>query len=368
LDEGELFPGWLVHDDTENKLSSGFLQLSQPLAPRLHLDLNGYLTDSEHRTEWNDLIGGKIVPYRHLREREKTRGADARLTAGDSRHNLVVGAEYLHVESALDQVVPTYAPWSDNEWDQFGTYANGTFSFGRLTILPGIRYDHTGIAGDTTSYTLGATWQLTEKTLLRAYGARGYSLPTVFWSELMTVKTVQVGFESTDVPCLWLKGTYFHNWLRDIQSAGVTTKTDQDRRGFELEVRTVPLYGFSLAGGYTYTHVEDADTGERLETNGQQAVPPHLLKLALNYDHAALGLRGTLTGNYVDWNAEKGYPAQSRGLVWDLHLAWKVLPGDERSPELFFSGRNLFNNVQTTYDDLFRNAPRWFEGGLRFTF
>jgi vitamin B12 transporter len=261
-------------------------------------------------------------------------------------------------------------PNVDRTWDRWAFYGNGAYSIGQLTILPGIRFDITGLNGDIASYTLGATYQLAEKTTLRAYAAKGYTLSSTSPKENVTQKitTVQGGVESGVIPYLWLKGTYFYNTLRNSQSAGVVTITNQIRQGFELEARTTPLYGFSLASGYTYLFAKNSDTGERLQTDSTQTVPPHLVKLALNYDNTDLGLRGTVTGNYVWWNAPAGSFARDAGMIWNLHLNWKLHPVNSVTPELFFSGHNLFNGVQTTDSELFTNTSRWFEGGIRVNF
>jgi vitamin B12 transporter len=115
-------------------------------------------------------------------------------------------------------------------------------------------------------------------------------------------------------------------------------------------------------------YAKSTDTGARLQTDSSQTVPPHTVKLALNYDNSTRGLRGALTGNYVWWNASTDSMAQGDGMIWNLHLNWKVCPKSALSPELFFSGHNLFNGVQTTDTELFTNAGRWFEGGIRVNF
>ena len=120
--------------------------------------------------------------------------------------------------------------------------------------------------------------------------------------------------------------------------------------------------------GDAYLDAKDAVTGNRLQTNGQQSVPPHTLKLAFRYDHPGLGCHARVIGNYVSWNAAPGETARDGGIIWDLHLNWIVFPEDDLSPELFFSGHNLFSGVQATDTILSTNAPRWFDGGVRFKF
>ncbi|HEY3488658.1 MAG TPA: TonB-dependent receptor plug domain-containing protein [Candidatus Deferrimicrobiaceae bacterium] len=368
MDEGTT-GGWPVHDDASRSLASGSLKYTRPLAERLTLDLDGYALDRMGEADLNDRIAGENLPYRYTRVNESSRGAGARLSWGDSSRNLVAGAEFGHDRTKSEQIAPTSVLWFDRDWNRWAAYANGTLSIGRVTVLPGVRFDHTGIASDYTSVTLGATWQATGKTLLRAYGARGYGLPSpVQKHDLMHVSTLQAGFESEELPFLWIKGTYFFNRLRDIELVGPGTLSNQDRQGFEMEGRTAPWLGLSLTAGYTFTYARDADSGTRVKTANGQVVPSHLLKMGILYDEADLGVRGALTGSHVVWNAVEGDLSASRGMVWDLHLSWKVKPQAELSPVLFFSGRNLFSNVQTTDAELYVNTPRWFEGGVRWNF
>jgi len=374
LDEVEVGPprNWgFIHDNNEYRRNNGFLKLQQPLTARLNLDIDGYFTNRDDHTK----LGGRddqgaIFFYNDYAVRDTSRGANARLTWGDSQQSFVTGFEYLHAQATTLDLLSSGPPFYDLSWDSWALYGNGVYTIGRLTILPGLRRDHNGIAASCTSYTLGATYQLTDKTTLRAYGAQGFTLPTPSnqTNALQKTKTVQAGAETGAVPYLWLKGTLFHNSLRDSESAGNINITNQTRQGFEIEARTTPFLNLSLTGGYTYLYAKNSDTGERMQTNLDQSVPPHVVKLALNYDKTDLGLRGALTGNYAWWNMADGEPAANAGMVWDLHLNWKVKPDSQLSPELFFSGHNLFNAVQTTDDVIYKNASRWFEGGVRVNF
>lgn len=372
LDEADTVKWGFVHDNQEFHRTNGFLKFSQPLGTRFTLDIDGYVTDRDDHTKFGGRDDqGAITFFNDYTVRDSSRGTNARLTWGDGQLNLVTGFEYTHAHASYKDLLSSDPPTYDLSWDRWALYGNGAYTVNRLTILPGIRYDITGISGNNISYTLGATYQITEKTTLRAYGAQGFSLPSPRFQDknsLQKIKTVQGGIETGAVPYLWLKGTYFFNSLRNSQSVGQVTATNQDRQGFEIEARTTPFFGTSLAGGYTYLYAKNTDTGERLQTNSDQSVPPHLVKLALNYDNTNLGLRGALTGNYVWWNSPADFPSRSAGMIWDLHLNWELKPKSELSPELFFSGHNLFNNVQTTDTTLYTNARRWFEGGVRVRF
>lgn len=367
VDEG-VFPGvGLVHDNSSFRRVNGYLKFSQPLVRNLTLDLDGYLTGRDDGLKLGVKDpGGAVSLQREFDVHDATRGLSARLSFDDGKKSLVTGVEYGHVLASNRELV-SGTPLYRLEWDSWALFANGSYRIGDLTLLPGIRFDSTGISGDNTSYTLGATYLLTEETTLRAYAAQGYSLPSPNApGSLQKIRTVQAGIETGAVPFLWLKGTYY-NTLDHSVSAGQITITNQVRQGFEIEARSAPLFGFSLSSAYTYLHADNSDTGEELKTNSEQTVPPHLVKLALKYDSLPLGVRGTLTGNYVFWNAS-GTPAADHGMIWDLHLDWKVKPASELSPELFFSARNLFNGNQTVDTRLYSTYQRWFEGGVRLFF
>ncbi len=370
LDEGETAAWGFVHDNNQYRRTNGFLKFSQPLGNKFILDLDGYFTNRDDHTRYGGLDAfGAITFFNDYAVRDTSHGANARLTWGDSQMSLVTGLEYAHLWANYKDILSSNPALYDRSWDRWAVYGNGSYTFGHLTVLPGVRYDITGTTGDNASYSLGATYQLAENTTLRAYAAQGFSLPSPrVDNTLQKVKTIQAGIETGSIPYIWLKGTYFFNALRNSQSIGTATTTNQDRQGFELEARTTPLFGLSLTTGYTYLYAKNSDTGEQLKTDSNQSVPPHLVKLALNYDNTNLGLRGTLTGNYVWWNSPADYSSRSAGMIWDLHLNWKLKLQSKLEPELFFTGHNLFNTVQTTDTELYTNAGRWFEGGIRVKF
>jgi vitamin B12 transporter len=355
-----------LKSDADTSSGYSFLAFSYPLDRRLSLDLSARLSRLEREVFGRALDDRQLLM--HALTKESNRGASARLTWGDSLNNLVTGLEYEHAE-VRQAVLLNQADLTERTMDRWGAYANGALSLGPLTLLPGARFDHTGIGSDELSYTLGLTCRLTEKTILRGYGARGYSLPVALVLHgPEKVWTVQAGAESEEIPYLWLKGTFFYNDAWDIEQADSSSGTlaivlkEQIRRGFELEARTVPVHGFSLAGGYTFTDARDSDSRARLK-----GVPVNQAKLSLRYDNALLGLKGLVSGNYVWWNAEESSNGKYTGTIWDLHLTQRLMPGRELSPELFFSLHNLFDGAQYA-DSIFKNTGRWLEGGVRFRF
>jgi len=363
-----------------NDYFSGYLNFSQPLAEKLTFDLL--------LREWRQRFGNDQLDYAgqnyYLLNRleQSVRGGTAKLSWGDSLRSVVAGAEYEHAEvdnnfrlttAADGSAVPVAdlsLPMQQNKsMDRFGLFSNGAWTIGAVTILPGIRYDHVDVSNDYFSYTLGATWQLTDKTVLRGYAARAYSLPYVLYtSAVQKVWTLQTGLESSDLPYLWLKGTLFYNIIDDQQldfstALGGVINAREKRQGFELEARTVPLYGFTISGGYTYTDDRDRETNERYHN-----YPANLAKLALQFSDKSLGFKGILTGNYAWLRLGEGWDGHSSAIITDISLTQKLCPNKEMSPEIFFSGHNLFNGSQyqlNTYDN---NARRWVEGGVRFSF
>lgn len=341
-----------------------FLKLSYPLGRQFELEVA--LRESA-RKDWVRLArfnpdGSLRVKHMYVL-RESTLGGSAQLSWSRGAHRIVSGMEYDHCETRQeDQLYEGAPPLSDRRADRIGVYANGAFQFGDFTFSPGARFDHTGLNGDVFSYTLGATYLLTERTVVRGYGARGYSLPNaVAGQELQRVWTAQLGAETGELPFLWLKGTLFYNVLTDIEKTAFTVLKKQIRQGGELEARTVPLYGVFLTGGYTYTDAREQETDSRVAD-----VPGHLAKFALHYDNKGWGLSGVLSGNYLLRYQGQARNPYDRGVLWDLTLTQK-LGGDENSPELFFSGHNLFDGTQYLYF-LYPNTGRWLEGGVRCRF
>jgi vitamin B12 transporter len=365
-------PSWGIttHDTQALSHSYAFLNVTYPFSDRLTLEVLIRHSRKDDEAVWGEIKNGLVILDNDFHLRESTRGGSAKLTWGDSRASLVTGLEYEHAETRQrDALVPDSPLLTDRTADRWGAFANGALTVGHLTVLPGVRFDHTGVGSDYFSYTVGATYRLTEKTVLRGYGAQGYSLPNaIFGHGPQRVWTVQTGAETGEIPFVWLKGTLFYNNLDNVEDLGTGTLHDQVKQGFEVEARSVPVYGFTLAGGYTYLDARDSETRERLQSGPAGGFPPHSGKISLTYDNARLGLSGILTGNYVWWHAAVDANARDKAIIWDLSLTQKILPARELSPELFFSAHNLFNGAQTLDNTLFRNAPRWLEGGVRFKF
>ncbi|MSN26848.1 MAG: TonB-dependent receptor plug domain-containing protein [Geobacter sp.] len=365
------------HDTSDSRYASGYLAFRYPLTERLTLDLNGYGGRRLQTAKWGALTSPDL--FLDSSNREIYQGGKLGLTWGDADTGVTAGLEYEHHDlRGREAVYQEPASNYDLALDRWSGHLNGIWSIGRLSLLPGLRFDHTNLLDDAYSYTLGATFRLSDSTTLRGYAARGYSMPLVNNLAIMNgqrrnqnIQTVQAGIETTAIPYLWLKGTLFYNNIWKIQSfdtsvsPATVTLRDQVRQGAELELRTSPVYGLSLTGGYTFS--DSWDKATKVELDSGESGPRQNVKLGLNYYNSEIGLRGVLTGNYVWWKSPDYNNANLSAMIWDMHLNWKPFPKKELAPELFFSIHNIFNGDQYIVD--FRpNAPRWFEGGVRVKF
>jgi len=354
---------------------SGSLTISYPVRDRLSFQLQGY--GGRHRMSARQGALAEDTVYLDAASREVFRGAKGGITWGDAERNVTAGFDFERVDIRQTELVSRLPDFNYTaSFERWGAYLNGTYSIGRLSILPGVRLDQSNLLEDAFSYTLGGTLRLTDSTIVRAYAARGYSVPDITnvqvvngHRQLQNVETVQAGLESAAIPFLWLKATYFYNniWNIEKQSGHIgnvtITLAEQVRKGFDTELRTSPVYGVALSAGYTYSDSRDKKTGAELTGD---TGPRESLKLGINYDNRRLGTRGALLGNHVYWNLP-GYDAKTSAIIWDLHLTQKLFPREELSPELFFSVHNIFNDDQYQFD-LRPNTPRWVEGGLRYRF
>ncbi len=352
---GNIFaPMYGFQEDSDATHLTGSLGLQRDLANGLDLELllrhsseKDVITDSDLS---DLLLAAKSYRY-------NVTGGSARLSWQGARQLAVGGVDYEHANYHQEiSLAPDLA--HRRNADRWGVYANDTIDLGPVSVIPGIRFDHTE-HGNQWSPSLGAVWRLTESTLLRGYVAQGFSLaditvdqgPERGW-------TARLGVESEAVPYLWLRGTLFRNELWDVAaSPGVQMRWTTC--GTELELRTAPVFNTSIAAGYTFM---DSRSPDGAQVPGS---PRHSLNLSLAYDDRTI--RGSVTGRQVNWNAPPEDNGRYHALIFDLFLGAKVLQHDDRIVELFFSGHNLFTASMYPFDAL-PNTGRWFEGGVKVSF
>jgi vitamin B12 transporter len=305
------------------------------------------------------------APLDYAKFRDRVGGGNVKLVWKTDHHLLVGGVEYIHEDFNKSDFLAQTEFKSYNR--RIGFYVNDTIKLGQLAVTPGLRLDYVKDA-DQFSPSIGATWQLTDSTLVRGYTARGYGYSNIPLGLQSSEKiwTTQLGMESTAVPFVWQKLTLYRNQIRHIlDSRNLIPGTPEQRMalGVEYEARTTPIHNISIWGGYTFTDLTRTSNGSQVKP-----FPRHTAKFLLRYDDQTY--RAVLTGNHTFWNHIKepvNFNGSYYGVLWDLHLGAKVWERENNSLELFFSGRNLFNGKQYA-DELQKNTGRWFEGGVRVRF
>ncbi len=308
---------------------------------------------------------------------DKGNGGSAKLTWGYGVHSFVLGADFDHGELKSNSITG-----GRQDLEKWAVFINDTIEVDKFSLTPGIRYDHTNTNGEFLSPSLGVTYKLTEKTILRAYIARGFSIPplsstfgTGFFYvpnpdlEVEKVWSYQAGIESMDLKYLWVKTTLFRNDIWDAifneqlpdGSFKAVNKGKQRRQGFEIELKTAPVYNTSLFAGFAYVDARDRDTGEKISD-----IPGYTYDIGIQYN-TNKSFRASVRGHYIWWNAQSSFNGKYNSFIWDLSLMKKIYRSNKRAVELFLTAHNIFNGSQYLQDP-FKNPRRWIEGGLRIKF
>ena len=349
------FPGTPLDTYDRKRNFVGNLALNYHLNDRTDLDLSLRSTSKLFNDLFHFYSPDPTLNFTGFNlTRESTHGGSAKLTWRGGSNTLATGADFDHLDLNYEGVPIRFKS------DQWGVFLNDTLTLGDFSLTPGVRFDRLHQTGNFISPSLGATWNADEKTILRLYAARGYSLPDLLTSfDLEKVFTLQTGVETTHIPYLWLKTTLFRNQISDHQTSVGNVRLL--KQGVEVEARTVPVFNTHLSAGYTFSDNSNQTTGMTLI-----AVPRQIAKAGLHYDDRD-SFRASLYGRYVWWNGSFGQGAHDNAVIWDLNLAKKVLRVHDTALELFFNAHNLFNGAQQSNEG-FRGTPRWLEGGARLNF
>jgi len=365
----------------DNRFSST-LSLQQNLTDKLILDLNFRTLQTKTEIKFSPYLSD--AELLNVRVDESIFGGSVRLTWDQQWHTLVFGSDFDFGTSDSQQYIS-----GSQHLDKWAAYLNDTMKIGRFSLTPGIRYDNTSTNGDFWSPSLGATFTIADSTFIRGYIARGFNTPPLGKTfgtgafslpnpslKMETVWSYSAGFETAALRYIWLKTTYFRHDISDtittISLPGDPNDPYDDREtninagkqrreGVEVELKTMPLYNLSLAGGFTFINAKDKTTGEVVKD-----VPRYSYDLKVQYDNNRI-IKALLLGRYVDWNASPEAEGKYDALIWDLNLSKEFTLSDKVTAEVFFTAHNLFNGSQYAFS-LFQNPRRWFEGGLRFAF
>lgn len=353
------------------------LELNYAITPDISIGLSLRSLSQDNKQFQNDFLTGFLLD--EFQTHEWNYGAGAKLVWTPKYHEIVFGADF--DSGHLDSIS---IKDGNQRLEKWAIYLNDTITVGMFSLTPGLRYDHTSTNGDFWSPSVGVTFSPLENTVLRAYVARGFSIPSLnstfgdgFFTvpnpslKMETVWSYSLGFETTILRYAWLKTTFFHHDISDLVGGmqlpdGRFTFINQGkqlRQGVEVEVKSMPVFNTSVTFGYDFVDATDRDTGETVP-----GVARNTFDVGLEYNDRK-SMRATLKGHYIQWHGEPADNGSYRAMVWDLNLAKKLFESSDnrRSVETFFTAHNLFNGAQyPAYP--FRNPQRWFEGGVRFYF
>lgn len=365
--------------DYSDKVKQFFVTLS--LNTSLSKEVNLNLSLRSFQNFWDSYInllstGEELYKFNY---NDRKYGASAKLAWKHERHNIVIGTDYddgtLKSNSIAD---------GEQGLRIWAIFANDTIIWDKLSITPGIRYDNTDINGDFTSPSLGITYNLSDNTILRAYVARGFSIPNLYSTfgdnvyyrcnpdlKVENVWSYQLGAETGALKYLWLKISAFRHETRDAIVDEIISedpilftrvnKGKQRRQGMEIEMKTVPVYNTTLTAGATFIHTKNLNTGETARN-----VPRYTYDIALKYDDEK-SFKALFKGRYIWWNADSFYNGKYNAFIFDINVIKSLYKQNGRILEAFLAVHNIFNSSQYLIDS-YKNPKRWVEGGVRFKF
>ncbi|MGD0282459.1 MAG: TonB-dependent receptor [Dissulfurispiraceae bacterium] len=379
--ESDEVGNWPAIDDLYYKNVSNSLFATATLTTKLNEDLQAIVSLRTALQNFNyiETIYSTGADYGTYKEEDSKNGASAKLLWSLPNQQVVIGSDFDYwviKESDFTNGNQNEAKWA--------IFTNDTISLGKFTVTPGIRMDSTKYLSSFFSPSLGMTYALGDKTILRLYAGRGFNDPSVgelygdsqYYRHNANLKPEEVwsyqpGVETRILEYLWLKATFFCHNIRN----GLTTQildpntwtytyvnTEKIRRqGEEIELRTVPFYNLTLAAAASFIKTTDLTTGEKV-----MDYPTSTYSVSLQYDDKK-SLKALIKGYYIWENAQSYYEGKYNSMLFDVNVSKKLYKGKDSTVEAYLTGHNIFDGAQYTILE-YANARRWFEGGLRYKF
>ena len=367
-----------AYDAYKEEQVYGRVSLQTSLGKDLDLNVSGWIFDSnadisEKTVSTNEPIwdaGASFDKY----------GFSGNLTWKTGAHTIVAGSDVLS-----GRFKASIQPGEIFEQRKYAFFINDTMALGNLSIMPGLRYDHSNLGGDSVSPSLGMTYLVSKDLLLRALVSRGFHDPTIpaFFNNPAgnfignpgikpeKIWSYQIGAETNVANILSTKLTFFLHDISDVildkdLGEGLFTVENAGKErtiGGELEVITKKYRGFTLKGGVHYESVKlNNFSDERLFDDTKR----YGFNTSLSYDEGK-GLRAVLKGHYLWWNLPSFWEAKYNGFVMDFNIIKDILKKKETTLEAFFTAHNIFN-ASSYNNNLLMNPNRWIEAGLRCRF
>lgn len=284
--------------DTKMKFTPGDSQ---------RIRLMGYM----YKWEFDHGYPGYAYGYKHGDQKNRQAEIQYDLTVGKRQH-VTIGGEYR--EQLLDYVIEG----SSNLIPvKKGIYVSSLYlqdemgPFNRLTVVPGLRYDHHSVFDDELNPKLSLRFQVSPKTTLRASAGRAFKSPTIrqlyyqapyehgsyfIMSNPDLNPEISWGYSASlehrimdDRMSLWISG--FRNDIRDLVQRVDTNEDYQGKplltyknvskartQGIECMIKANLIRSMMISIDYTYTDSEDRDTHKELTY-----VPQHHLGLGVSY-------------------------------------------------------------------------------------
>jgi vitamin B12 transporter len=353
------------------------LSLNSVLTNNLSLNMSLHASMLDYKV-FNYLISDNSETFKSL-NRENAYGGSAKLTWTGDVHNIVAGSDFDEGSYKSDLI-------TDNKQKQtrWSVYANDTVTLGKFSITPGLRYDNIESNGSAVSSSLGITYAVLNKTVLRAGFAQGFNTPPLLYTygynmpgfrnnpDLTVEKVTSYGsgIETGLLEYVWLKISAFRHDL----SGGILPDTDPisgdnifvnkskiRRQGVEAEAKTIPFYNTSFFVGAMTLSVKDRETGESIPD-----MPKRSVHAGVHYDDKK-SFKAIIQGSYIDYNSEDLHLAEYNSFVVDANLIKTIYAEKNNRVELFLTAHNIFNGSQY-WDYLYVNPARWVEGGVRYKF
>ena len=362
-------PTFAVAINDRSEFVHSTLGVNSALTDNLDLNFTVWSSNQYVNSGTIDLTTGDTA---YTKDLNQGYGSSAKLTWKGGKQTVVLGADSSNMTDKI-YVLPN-GEQSVNKW---AIYANDTLTLNRLTVTPGIRFDRTSSNGDITSPSLGLTYGFENSTILRAYAARGFSIPLTgdtFGSlngwignpdlKMETVWSYQAGVETAALNYLWIKLSLFQNEIRngiqdiDMQMQNVRRER---REGVVIEAKTRPVYNTSLSAGAEFNTAKDLNTGE-----SEPEVPTQVYDIGVRYDDQE-SFKALLLGRHINWNATAEDMSKYKSILLDLNMIEKIYQRKDASLEVFVNAHNLLNTHQYL-SVFFPNPERWYEAGLRYKF
>jgi vitamin B12 transporter len=364
--------------DTRDELMLSSLSVKSRLSDTISIDVSARASQKLSGATITDIIAETITPSD---VRDNKYGASARFEYRQGIHSVVFGTDY-----DLYRTKATF--FGDNRFDEHiaAVYLNDTLALGKLSIIPGIRLDsvdvdNTSLKETALSPSLGVTYELARKTIIRGIVAKGFNTPAVgdlFADSVFFVKnpdlklekvwSYQIGVETGALTYFWLKASGFRHDVRDaitredISVADNTwtlvNKARVRRQGVEAELRTLPVYNFTISAAASYISTKDRDSDETVLGN-----PEYTYEIGLQYNDNK-SFRALLKGHYIWWNSPGDNGAKYSSFIFDVNAIKTLCKSSRYTAEAFLTVHNLFDGSQYWLVN-YRNSGRWIEAGLR---